>query len=92
MSAGARQRMAKSSLYSKQDYRDKQAAAHAMSRVKSSDQEKAIAILRCVGGSDNVDTISNCQTRLRLVINDPGSGKFADDATLKQGRGAGCCA
>ncbi|WP_299999062.1 alpha-glucoside-specific PTS transporter subunit IIBC [uncultured Cedecea sp.] len=69
-------------LYSKQDYRDKQAAVPAVSRGKSSDQEKAIAILRCVGGSNNVDTISNCQTRLRLVINDP--ALVADDATLKQ--------
>lgn len=68
-------------LYSKQDYRNKQATA-AATRAAQPDQEKAIAILRCVGGSANVDTISNCQTRLRLVINDP--ALVADDAALRQ--------
>lgn len=53
-------------LYSKQDYRDKKAQ-----KGTQPDREKAIAILRCVGGSDNIDTISNCQTRLRLVVIDP---------------------
>lgn len=63
-------------LYSKQDYRNKRATnVHP-------DKEKAIAILHCVGGSDNIDTISNCQTRLRLVVREP--SLVADDTALKQ--------
>lgn len=62
-------------LYSKQDYRDKKAAG------KQPDREKAIAILQCVGGAGNVETISNCQTRLRLVIHDPSC--VMDDNALK---------
>jgi PTS system arbutin-like IIC component len=62
-------------LYSKQDYRDKKAAG------KQPDREKAIAILQCVGGAENVETISNCQTRLRLVIHDPSC--VMDDNALK---------
>lgn len=62
-------------LYSKQDYRDKKAAG------VQPDREKAIAILHCVGGADNVDVISNCQTRLRLVVNDP--SRVLDDNALK---------
>lgn len=68
-------------LYSKQDYRNKQANT-ASAQARQPDHEKAIAILRCVGGSANIDTISNCQTRLRLVIFDP--ARVADDAALKQ--------
>ena len=45
------------------------------------DREKAIAILSCVGGADNVDVISNCQTRLHLVVNNP--ARVKDDDTLK---------
>lgn len=63
-------------LYSKQDYRDKKAQ-----KGTQPDREKAIAILRCVGGSDNIDTISNCQTRLRLVVIDPAC--VMDDRALK---------
>ena len=38
--------------------------------------------MRCVGGCDNVDTIGNCQTRLRLVVKDP--ALVQDDKDLKQ--------
>ncbi|HAT1609078.1 TPA: PTS transporter subunit EIIC [Raoultella planticola] len=67
-------------LYTKQDYRNKQAGAPVAGQEP--DRLKAAAILQCVGGSINVETIGNCQTRLRLVVKDP--ARVADDKALRQ--------
>lgn len=60
-------------LYTKKDYKNKNA---------NPDKIKALAILAGVGGASNVDVISNCQTRLRLVIHDP--ALVEGDSELKQ--------
>lgn len=67
-------------LYSKQDYRDKQAGKAVAGQEP--DRLRAAAILRGVGGCTNIDTIGNCQTRLRLVVND--QALVQDDKALKQ--------
>ncbi|HAT1620825.1 TPA: PTS transporter subunit EIIC [Raoultella planticola] len=67
-------------LYTKQDYRNKQAGAPVAGQEP--DRLKAAAILQCVGGYINVETIGNCQTRLRLVVKDP--ARVADDKALRQ--------
>jgi len=67
-------------LYTKQDYRNKQSGAPVAGQEP--DRLKAAAILQCVGGYTNVETIGNCQTRLRLVVKD--AALVLDDMALKQ--------
>ena len=49
-------------MYSKSDYREKQKA--------NPNQEKAIQFLRGLGGKENIKEVTNCVSRLRLIVKD----------------------
>lgn len=53
-------------FYSKADYKDKVAGAKGASAYAV----KAAAFLELLGGSENIVSVTNCATRLRLTIND----------------------
>lgn len=73
-------------MYSKQDYRDKQAKGE---KVASSEEtslsgpaKKASGFLAALGGPENIVDINNCTTRLRVSVKDP--EKLEEDAYFKQ--------
>lgn len=75
-------------LYSKKEYKEKQLAGAGVG-VMASDQaatnptsETSISaiITKALGGDDNIKTIDNCYTRLRLKLKDP---ELVDEALLK---------
>ena len=58
-------------FYSKQEYRDKQAADKGEDAFKGSkQQELAVKILEGLGGKDNIVDVTNCATRLRVNVRD----------------------
>ena len=56
-------------FYSKQEYRDKQAADKSGAAANSK-QELAAKILEGLGGKDNIVDVTNCATRLRVNVKD----------------------
>ena len=73
-------------LYSKNDYKESKAKGE--NTVSDQDQgEPAMAsvIVDALGGSDNINTVTNCYTRLRLTLDKP---DMVDEATLKSETGA----
>ena len=75
-------------LYSKQDYKDKQAgkAPASQSQAQSPNEQyrkQAAIYLEAVGGKDNVEKVNNCATRLRLTVKDP--SLVGSDAAFKAG-------
>lgn len=75
-------------LYSKQDYKDKQAgkASASQSQAQSPNEQyrkQAAIYLEAVGGKDNVEKVNNCATRLRLTVKDP--SLVGSDAAFKAG-------
>ena len=56
-------------FYSKQEYRDKQAADKGGAAANSK-QELAAKILEGLGGKDNIVDVTNCATRLRVNVKD----------------------
>lgn len=70
-------------LYNKADYLDKKDSA--VVSENSTDSKEVIQAknyLQLVGGPENVVDVSNCATRLRLTVNDP--GRVADEAAFKE--------
>ena len=63
-------------LYSKDDYKEK---------AKGSDryQEQAQVYLEALGGPDNIASVNNCATRLRISVKDP--DKIAEDQVFIEG-------
>ena len=63
-------------LYSKEDYKNKS---------KGSDryQEQARIYLEALGGADNIASVNNCATRLRVNVKD--AGLLADDIAFTKG-------
>lgn len=53
-------------LYSKAEYKEKQAAGG-----KSVHAQKAEHFLEALGGKDNIESVTNCATRLRVTVKDP---------------------
>ena len=53
-------------LYSKKDYKEKNAAAGTMDEMEL----KALHILHLLGGADNIVDVNNCITRLRITLKD----------------------
>ena len=60
-------------LYSKKEYNDKkaQAPADGVMATNASDDQVSGAIVEGLGGAENIKTIDNCYTRLRLKLADP---------------------
>ena len=57
-------------FYSKQEYRDKQAADKAGKGAAGSKDELAARVLEGLGGADNIVDLTNCATRLRVNVKD----------------------
>lgn len=61
-------------LYSKKDYNEKKSSVPADGRLvaPTSDDELSGKIVEGLGGAENIKTIDNCYTRLRLKLEKPG--------------------
>ncbi|MGT2832283.1 alpha-glucoside-specific PTS transporter subunit IIBC [Streptococcus halotolerans] len=72
-------------LYSKQDYKDKKGStstnANTDSPKSSAYLERAAAFLEAVGGVENINSVTNCATRLRLTVKD--EGLVQDDSVFR---------
>ena len=67
-------------LYTKADYRARQAGGEVSSKDQADDQ--ALIILEALGGKDNIEELNNCATRLRVSVKD--ETKLAPDSVFKQ--------
>lgn len=65
-------------MYTKEDYQAKKEG-------KSQEITTAQIIVDALGGADNINTLTNCYSRLRLTVDDPTK---VDEATLKNQTGA----
>lgn len=72
-------------LYSKEDYKEKKSKEVAATSEPQGDFGLAPVIVAALGGAENIKTVTNCYTRLRLTVEDP--GKVNADI-LKQQTGA----
>ncbi|SHF04180.1 PTS system, glucose-like IIB component [Atopostipes suicloacalis DSM 15692] len=77
-------------LYSKEDYKlkKKESTDAPLTKEISRDEEEfgvAPVIVQALGGSENINYITNCYSRLRLTVNDPSK---VDEALLKNETGA----
>ena len=70
-------------LFSKADWKEKQAEGKTMDQASGDAYyDQAAIILEGLGGEDNLTEVSNCVTRLRLTVKDP--DKVSDDAYFRQ--------
>ncbi|TKC14410.1 PTS transporter subunit EIIC [Robertmurraya kyonggiensis] len=69
-------------LYSKKDYNEKKAGASANPEAED---DIAGVIVGALGGASNINTVTNCYTRLRLTLDNP---EAVDEDVLKQQTGA----
>lgn len=67
-------------LYTKQDYKEKK--EQKPQEGKNKNAVKAEAFLEALGGKENIESVTNCATRLRLTVKDP--GKVAGLETFKR--------
>lgn len=72
-------------LYSKQDYKEKKRKGKAKDDTNTANTDMASLIVEALGGAENIDTITNCYTRLRLTLRQP---NLVDEETLKTKTGA----
>ena len=70
-------------MYSKQEYRDKQAKKNAGELVGNSYAVSAAHYMEALGGVDNIVEVNNCATRLRVTVAD--EALVATDAEFKEG-------
>lgn len=66
-------------LYSKADYKAKKSAGNSNSKVENNNAKKARLFLEGLGGSENIDSVTNCATRLRITVNNPEMVKSVDE-------------
>lgn len=60
-------------LYSKQEYKDKKASeknGREIPAMQTKDDSQAAAFLKGLGGTQNIETLTNCATRLRVKVKD----------------------
>ncbi len=69
-------------LYSKKDYNEKKAGASANPQ---GEDDIAGVIVGALGGASNINTVTNCYTRLRLTLDNP---EAVNEDVLKQQTGA----
>jgi maltose/glucose PTS system EIICB component len=72
-------------LYSKEDYKDKKSKEVAATSEHQGDFGLAPVIVDALGGAENIKTVTNCYTRLRLTVEQP---EKVDADVLKQQTGA----
>lgn len=74
-------------LYSKKDYKAAKEGQLVSGVVDSNESNEGVAatIVSALGGADNIDSVTNCYTRLRLTLTDPSK---VDENTLRQETGA----
>jgi len=70
-------------LYDKEDYKEKKQVG----KTGSNEQTLAANYIDLLGGSSNIDNVTNCATRLRVQVNDP--EKLASDKDFKELGAAG---
>lgn len=63
-----------SKLYSKKDYKDRKSSGQSSSFL-----DQAKGYLECLGGAENIESVTNCATRLRVVVKNTDLVKDADD-------------
>lgn len=73
-----------SKLYTKADFKEKQAAGK-KSHGKEEHGVKAAAFLEALGGRENIEDVTNCATRLRVTIKDT---SLVQDAAVFKAAGA----
>lgn len=66
-------------LYTKADYKAKQAE---ITSVKENKQSKAAKFLEALGGKENIEDVTNCATRLRVTVKD--ESKLASDKVFRE--------
>lgn len=74
---------AETRLYSKKDYLDKQTNLSHEDDVDVATQERGsigVTVVELLGGKDNIESVTNCYSRLRTVLKDP---ELVDEAGLK---------
>lgn len=64
-------------MHTKQEFKDKK-----MTKGITDNEAQALGYVEAFGGSDNIDSIGNCATRLRISVNNPELVK--DDQFFKQ--------
>lgn len=73
-------------LYSKKDYNEAKGKNTAAQGAQTEGNTgMASVIVDALGGPDNINTVTNCYTRLRLTLNEPG---VVNEAVLKNETGA----
>lgn len=72
-------------LYTKEDFKNKKNARNGNIVVENAYFDQAYAFLQTLGGTQNIETINNCATRLRITVFDETLVK--SDSTFK-GTGA----
>lgn len=74
-------------LYSKKDYQAAKSGqlVETVTGDKDSETGSAPVIVQALGGADNIDTVTNCYTRLRLTLKNPA---LVDEQTLRTDTGA----
>jgi len=72
-------------LYSKQDYKESKGSKDVATQTGTKDTGLASTIVGALGGADNIQSVTNCYTRLRLVLEEPDK---VDESVLKNETGA----
>jgi len=72
-------------LYSKKEYKEKKGQDKGSDTESVSNDGIAGVIVNALGGADNISTVTNCYTRLRLTLDNP---EMINEDTLKQETGA----
>lgn len=72
-------------LYSKQDYKESKGSKDVATQIGTKDTGLASTIVGALGGADNIQSVTNCYTRLRLVLEEPDK---VDESVLKNETGA----
>ncbi|WP_212905142.1 glucose PTS transporter subunit EIIB, partial [Clostridium polyendosporum] len=69
-------------LYTKADYKARQAGTVAAQSNEVQKGSKAMEFLQALGGSENIQDVTNCATRLRISVKD--ETKLAGDNVFRQ--------
>lgn len=85
---GREKRSEDTRLYSKKDYQEAKEGRKTSTEPTdspSTSDDKAAVIVSALGGAENIESVTNCYTRLRLVLKDPNK---VDEHVLRDETGA----